>query len=254
MRFEIVGKTKAKLCNVKIQSHKMGQKNTVPAVALRFMATMSNNVLGQFDKLLKNFLYEKNGSAGAKQQVLDGVDVVSDTPQLRQAGAKLGELHWKDEQTGSKLVIYIGATGHANIVLKDGKVHAFKLVPKEGGTTQVFFTAFFWDLDAETLGDLGVLHQHDVEIELEAPEVVQDTPLLPEEPEAPAGATSKVTRLPKPGAAKEPVKSPLPVLKDGSANPDAGGDPDTEHDDDNDGAGGDVLTPAKALALHHKAT
>ncbi|MEO8391180.1 hypothetical protein [Polaromonas sp.] len=236
MRFEIAGKAKAKLCNVKIQSHKMGQKHTVPAVALRIMATMSNTVLTQFDKLLKGFLYEKNGAAAAKQQVLDGVEVVSDMPQLREAGSKLGELHWKDEQTGSTLHIYQGVTGDGNIKLRDGKVHGFKLVPKEGGTTQVFFTFFTTDVDAEILGELAVLHQHDIDIELSAPEIVKDKPLLPDEPQEPTGAPGNVTKLQKP-AAKDQLKNPLPVNADGSKNEGGGGD--------------EVLTPEQALAASH---
>ncbi len=208
MRFELIPRTKAKLCRIIIQAFKLGQKNTVPAVAIRIMATVSNNVLLQFDPSLKAFLYEKNGGSGPKQQALDGVDAVTDMPQLRQAGVKLGELNWKDEQTGSKLVIYQGVTGHADIRLKDGKIHAFKLVPKEGGTTQVFFTAFFTDLDAETLGALAVLHQKEVEIELEGPDLAQERqPDLTGDGAGDAGAPSKtgtVTRLPKAGT-KSPV-------------------------------------------------
>lgn len=197
MRFGIAGKKKAKLCNVKIQSFKLGQKTTVPAVALRFMVPMSNDVLSQFDPLLRAFLYEKNGQGAKEQKQLEGIPVVSDLPQLRPAGEKLGELNWKDEQTGSKLHIYQGVTGDGDIKLKDGKVHAFKLVPKDGGTTQVFFTFFATDIDAETLGALAVLHQHEVEIELEAPEVVDKQTNLDDSKGEVTGTPGKVARLPR---------------------------------------------------------
>jgi hypothetical protein len=85
----------------------------------------------------------------------------------------LGDLSPKEsnEQTGCKLHIHVGATGHADIKLSDGTVTVKKISPKEGGAVDfhvVFYTA---DVDAETLGDLGVLKSHDLDVEIAAPEV-----------------------------------------------------------------------------------
>lgn len=182
MRFQLIGKTRAKLCKVENQSKKMGQKELLPAVKIRVMATVPNTVLEMFDPSLRAFLYEKNGQGAKEQKQLEGVEVVTDLPQLRQAGVRLGALHWTDEQTGCKLVIDYGMGGDSNITLKDCKVDNFKLVPKDGGTTQVFFTLFSTDVDRETLGDVGMLHQHEVQIELTAPEIKQQE--LKTEPDA----------------------------------------------------------------------
>lgn len=185
MRFELIGKTRAKLCKVENQSKKMGQKELLPAIKIRIMATVPNTVLEMFDPTLRAFLYEKTAPSDKEQKQLEGIEVVTDMPQLRQAGVKLGALHWEDEQTGCTLVIDFGLGGDSNIVLGDCKVDNFKLVPKDGGTTQVFFTLFSTDVDRETLGDIGMLHQHEVEIELSAPKVAQQQ-ALPETEATPA--------------------------------------------------------------------
>lgn len=174
MKFELIGKTRAKLCKVENQSKKMGQKELLPAIKIRIMATVPNTVLQMFDPSLRSFLYEKNGQGAKEQKQLEGVEVVTDLPQLKQTGVCLGALHWKAEQTGCKLTIDYGMGGQSNLKVSDCKVDNFKLVPKDGGTTQVFFTVFSTDVDRETLGDLGMLHQHDVQIELTAPEAVQE--------------------------------------------------------------------------------
>lgn len=172
MRFELIGKTRAKLCKVEPQSKKMGQKELIPAIKIRVMATVANNVLEMFDPSLRTFLYEKNGQGAKVQKQLEGIEVITDLPQLRQAGVRLGALHWKDEMTGCVFSIDHGLGGPSNIKLRDCKVDNFKLVPKDGGTTQVFFTLFSTDVDRESSGDLNMLHQHEVEIELTAPAVV----------------------------------------------------------------------------------
>lgn len=187
MRFELIGKTRAKLVKVENQSKKMGQKELVPAVKVRVMATVPNTVLEMFDPTLRAFLYEKTAPNGKEQKQLEGIEVITDMPQLRQAGVKLGALHWEDEQTGCKLVIDYGMGGDSNISIGDCKVDKFKLVPKDGGTTQVFFTLFSTDVDRETLGDIGMLHQHEVEIELTAPKIAEQKPLVEDEPEKGTG-------------------------------------------------------------------
>lgn len=77
-----------------------------------------------------------------------------------------------DEATARKLAIYVGATGHGNIKLKDGTVHIKKITPKEGGAVDFAISFYTADVDAETLGDLGVLKSHELDIELTAPELI----------------------------------------------------------------------------------
>lgn len=171
MRFEIIGKTKATLSDIDIQSLKKGQTEVVPAVALLFKLTLANQVLTQLDKTLLPFLYAKASPGAAAQGTLDGVTVVSDMPALTPAAVKIGTLGWDDEQTGAKVTIYQGATGAGDIRLKDCTVKVKKLDPKEGGTVDFYLSVYTADVDAETLGDLGVLKSHELDIELVGPQV-----------------------------------------------------------------------------------
>lgn len=174
MRFELFKKTKATLVDIDIQSLKMGQTEVVPAVALAFKVTLANSALAMLDKTLLTFLYAKGNSGAAAQATLDGVEVVSDFPSLTKAAVMLGDLSPKEgnEQTGCKLHIHVGATGHADIKLQDGTVTVKKISPKEGGAVDFHVVFYTSDVDAETMGELGVLKSHDLDIELTAPEII----------------------------------------------------------------------------------
>jgi hypothetical protein len=172
MQFALVPKTKSTLVDIDIQSLKKGQTEVVPAVALTFKTTLANDKLALLDVSLLGFLYEKN-SAAQTQGTLDGVPVVSSMPSLTAAAKALGALSWDGEQTGCKLVIYQGATGAADIHLKDGEVDKVKLDPKEGGAVDFTWRFYTAAVDAETLGELGVLKSHEVDVELTLPEALQ---------------------------------------------------------------------------------
>lgn len=171
MKFQLIGKTKAKLVNIDIQSAKRGQTETVPAVALTLKVPLPNSELDQLDKGLLPFLYEKG--ANPTQQTLDGVAVVSNMPSLTRAASCVGVLSWDGEQSGSTLIIYQGVTGDADIRLQDGIVTIKKIDPHEGGTWDATLSFYAEDLHADTLGELAVLKSHDLDIELTAPEVAQ---------------------------------------------------------------------------------
>jgi len=173
MPFELVGKRKAKLTEVNIQSMKLGQTELKPAISLRWKVTLPNvEALNMLGKTLLPFLYEKN-SAAKTQGTLEGVPVVSDMPQLTEAARRIGAFPWRDEQTGCKLIVYQGVTGDMNITLRDGTRTIQKVDPHEGGTVDVTFDFDAADLDAETMGELAVLKNHEPDIELTAPEVLR---------------------------------------------------------------------------------
>ncbi len=172
MNFQIIGKTKATLADIDIQTaKKTGSSEGVPAVALTFRVTLANAALSMLDKSLLHFLYAKGSPGAAAQGTLEGVAVVSEMAALTPAAVKIGTIGWDDEQTGCKVTIYVGATGHGDIRLKDCTVKVKKIDPKEGGTVDFYLSVYTADVDAETLGDLGVLKSHDLDIELEGPEV-----------------------------------------------------------------------------------
>lgn len=168
MRIEHIGKHKATITGIDIQSLKQGQTDVKPAVVLHIEQTLANSSLNMLDKSLLPFLFEKSTGKTERQQVLDGVDVVSQFPQLTDAAVALGDLHWKGEQTGSTLKIYEGVTGDRDIKLSDCKVQKVKLSPSEGGAVVWSYQVYTSDVDQETIGALGVLKSLTRDIELEA--------------------------------------------------------------------------------------
>lgn len=188
MRIEFIPKTKSTLVDITVLSLKMGQTDTRPALCVNFKTPMPNTVLNALDKRLRTVFYEKNGNAAKTQQHLDGVDQVSDLPQLTELGTKLGPIQWPDEQSGSKLMIYHGIGAHPAWTLKDGTVRKIKCDAKEGGTVDVHWQFYTADVDAETIGELAVLKSHEVDLELTAPEIVSQAQIDDElGDDAPAG-------------------------------------------------------------------
>jgi hypothetical protein len=172
MRIEFCPKTKSTLVDITVLSLKMGQHDTKPALCVNFKTPMPNTVLNALDKRLRTVFYEKNGNAAKTQQHLEGIEQVTDLPQLTELGGKLGPIQWPDEQTGSKLLIYHGIGARPAWTLKDGTVRKVKCDAKEGGTVDVHWQFYTADVDAETIGELAVLKSHEVDLELTPPEIV----------------------------------------------------------------------------------
>jgi hypothetical protein len=202
MRLEFIGHTKGKVTKVGGFTIKLGQKDTRPAAWLRVMATVPNDVLDKFSPGMREFLFEKAKGGEKVQKQLDGVEVVSDLPNLREPGVKLGALHWDDEQTGCAFIVDRAIDP---IKVGDCKVNKFKIAPKDGGTVQVFFTLTTGELDRETAGELVLLNQQEIVFELTAP-----APLSSKqqsiEPEEPGLTPLQAMKDGKPAA--EPEKQP----------------------------------------------
>lgn len=164
-RFDLVGKTKAKLTNITILALKMGQRELKPAVSVRVKVTAHASILDKFSPHWREFLYEKNGTA-AKQQAIEGEAKM----QLTQEAVALGAFYLAYEQTGCVLIIYRGVS---KLPLKDTTVKKVKITPHEGEAVDVEFSVHAADLDEETLGALAVLKQHEVDLELTLPEPLQ---------------------------------------------------------------------------------
>ncbi|MDP2074605.1 hypothetical protein [Hydrogenophaga sp.] len=187
MNLQFAGKHKATIADIDIQSLKMGQTDVVPAVCLTLKLTLANSTLKMLDPTLLNFLFEKGLPAAAQQQVLDGVPVVSDLPQLTDAAMALGALNWDGEQTGATLKIYQGVTGDQDITLADCTVRKVKVEPKEGGAVEWKFEVYTADVDEHTIGALGILKSLTRDIELDPAKAlsaqqreIQADPLTPE--------------------------------------------------------------------------
>lgn len=187
MKFELIGRTKATLTDIDIQSLKKGQTEVVPAVCLTFKVMLPNATLSMLDKHLLPFLFAKGSPGGQTQAQLEGVEVISDMPAMTSAAEKVGPFGWDDEQTGCKLNIYQGATGHGDIKLKDGTARVKKITPKEGGAVEYQVTFYVADVDAETLGELAVLKSLDLDIELTIPDMLSN-----KQKEIPAGKVTPI--------------------------------------------------------------
>lgn len=177
MPFELIGKTRAKLTEVNVQSMKLGQTELKPAISLRFLVTLPNTALNMLSPTLREFLYERGSSGSSVQGTLEGVAPITDMPALTPAAVKLGAFSWREEQTGCVLVVHQGVTGDMTIKLRDGTRSIQKVAPKEGGTVDVTFDYDATDLDADTMGHLAVLKNHEPDIELTAPKIMRQAKL-----------------------------------------------------------------------------
>jgi hypothetical protein len=188
MRHEHVGKTKATITGVESHNIGVGAKETRQGLRLTVKLKKPNTILADFHPLLRGIYYEKQGSAAKEQKQLDGIDPVTDLPQLTELGSKLGKITWPDEQSGSTLTVYRGIRDDAAFRLKDGLAHKFRLTMNDGGTVEEEFSFDVADLDSETAGELLLMVGSETDIELAAPEVVQE--------ELPAEKPKKVRQTP----------------------------------------------------------
>lgn len=175
MAFEIETPTNAKITDILVLAEKDRQPDTNPGAGLDLALTTSNHILTAFDGFLRGMLYTKNGgSASSQQGTLEGVEPVSDMPNLTDIGKKLGQFGWDLELTGYTLTIDQGLGGKtSNIELGDCKLSKFSVQPKEGGSVVIKFRAESPDVSEKTHGKLALLKTRELPITLTAPEVVQ---------------------------------------------------------------------------------
>jgi hypothetical protein len=172
--FELDTTTPAKIDSVTCRSELHGKEHS-PAVDLRITFDQPNTILAMFDGWLLTALYYKSSAPPPDAQAaLDGVEPVSDVPNLRMPFLA-SPLKWGKEYSGYELTIDYGMGGKSNVVLTDCQVNNVQLAPKEGGTVTVTMRVqCAKGLTEKVLGKLATLVQHDVQILLVAPEVVQD--------------------------------------------------------------------------------
>ena len=208
MPFEIDTTTKARLSDVIVLSQKNRLPDENPGAKLSFEMDLPNRYLSCFDGLLLGFLFCKNAStsAGPKQSTLDGVEPVSDLPDLTTIGAKVGALNWEAEFTGYRLTVDQGLGGKlSNLEVDEGTVSNIRIKPKSGGTFQLKCDFESPNVSEATFGRLAKLKSREIDITMTAPEVDQrdiegagDWPFPNPEP-MPADALP----VPKPRKAKD---------------------------------------------------
>lgn len=169
--FELATLTPAKLASVNCRAEMHGAES-VPAVDLKFSFDAANTILSEFDGWLLTSLYMRRDATDkdSGQAVLDGVEPVSDVPNLRMPGLGM-PLKWDIDLTGYHLRLEYGIGGRSNVELDDCKCNTFTIEAKEGGTVTVGVRVQATSgLTEKILGKLATLVQHDVQIALMPPD------------------------------------------------------------------------------------
>lgn len=176
MAFDLETLTKAKLLDVVVLSQKNRQPDENPGAKLSVELSLSNHALAMFDGHLKGFLFTKNGneSPKAKQGNLEGVEVVSDLPNLSGIGARIGVLKWSHELTGYDLVVDLGIGGKSNLEIGDCRLSGWKIRPKEGGSVAVKVNIESSDVSESAFGKLAKLKSREIQLRLTPPDVTQE--------------------------------------------------------------------------------
>jgi hypothetical protein len=180
MAFEFTHAVTAKLSSVNVRSEKHGPE-LVPAVDLKLAIDASNDILAKFHPDLKASLYYKAEPDADDQEELDGIDPVTNLPNLRFPRLD-GPLKWDIMGIGYHLSIDFGLGGDSNLELHGCEINNFAFSCKEGGTVELAFRAQITNIDEQIIGKLAILVQHEVTITLLAPKVSEhdydDPPLL----------------------------------------------------------------------------
>ena len=172
MPFEIDTATKARLSDVIVLSQKNRLPDENPGAKLSFEMDLPNRYLSCFDGLLLGFLFCKNASSSAqpKQGTLDGVEPVSDLPDLTTIGAKVGALNWEAEFAGYRLIVEQGLGGVlSNLAVDEGTVSNIRIKPKPGGTFQLKCDFESPNVSEVTFGRLAKLKSREIDITITAP-------------------------------------------------------------------------------------
>lgn len=195
MNFELTTATAAKVTDFDILSDKDREPDTNPGVAIALSMLLANECLTMFDGFLRGALYTKNASSAPGEQQT----IATDMPNLTPIGKAIGEFGWNAELTGYTMTFDYGVAGISNIVLKDCKLSAWRIFPKEGGSVQVKFKVESPDVPELVRGKLTGFKSQEVHVLFAPPVVVDEQQDLEEQPgrtpAPPARRQSKRERL-----------------------------------------------------------
>lgn len=177
MAFELESPTVAKIADVIVLAEKDRQPDTNPGAGLDLAITTSNHILSSFDGHLRGMLYTKNANSSTpeqKQQPLEGVEPVSDLPNLTVIGQKLGQFGWDLELTGYTAIIDQGLGGkNSDIELTDCKLSKFSIAPREGGSVVLKLRIESPNISEKQHGQLALLKTTERPVTLAAPDALQ---------------------------------------------------------------------------------
>lgn len=194
MTFEIEEYKQVKFTNMNTRAEKHGPES-VTAVDLTFTMDARNDVLSYFHGDLLSSMYTLHQKPDEEQAELDGVEAISNFPNLR--FPKMAPIKWDWKGAGYKLVIDYGLGADRAIELEGLEVGKFVLDLKEGGTVEVkFLVQCNSGLTEQIIGKLAMMIWQEISIKLLAPKTIEATgakfepPLFPDyTPDVPLTAT-----------------------------------------------------------------
>lgn len=222
MGFEIEEWTKVRLDDIEVLSQKNRQPDEAPGVKLHLEMTVSNHLLTTLDGRLKGWLFERNEAAQPKVTkgkdnqtgTLDGVEPVSDLPNLSSIGKHVKSLKWADEVTGCAATIRFATT---ELVLDDATCGPFVIKPKEGGTCVLKFPLEAPNASEKVFAKLAKYKSREIELRVKQHAPAQDD--LDRKDPAPretiAEHAEKVVSIVKTASDKAEGKAPADAHADG---------------------------------------
>lgn len=142
--FAIEEWAKARLDDIEVLSQKNRQPDEAPGVKLHLEMTVSNHMLSSIDGRLKGWLFERNEAAAPKVTkgkdnqtgTLDGVEPVSDLPNLTNVGKHVKTLKWAEVVSGLLARVRFATS---ELELDDAACGPFVIKAKEGGSCVLKF-------------------------------------------------------------------------------------------------------------------
>lgn len=163
--FELTTPTEATLTSVTNRSELHGD-DKVPAISLGFTIEAANTILDRLDKTLREALYTR-----ATGQ--DGLPGVEETLPLLRTTC-MDSISVSGSFDGWTLQVDHGIDEGEPITFGGCRVDKFRVSPKQGGTVELHFRVGTSDIDAESLGLIGMKLGQDLSITLLAPKVAAE--------------------------------------------------------------------------------
>lgn len=147
----------ARVVNVNPRAENHGNEKK-PTADLKLCVMLPNDELDQFDKSLRDVLYQK-ATKGQK-------DMHSATERKLE---KIRMFKWEDEVVGGTVTLIRGIDAKSNLEIEGCIVTDFRIEPLDGGSVSVTFTAKFHPVSEKQIGKLCLLTGQDVVISVTSP-------------------------------------------------------------------------------------
>ena len=156
----------AHIRSVNLRTEKHGPEE-VPCADLKIETKQPNSMLSEFGPQLRDALYWRAPTADGDQGSLDGVDEISDKPNLRCPEIET-TFALKYEGAGYHITIDHGINGKSAIEIEGVDVNGLKFEAHEGGTITLVLRAQF-EIDDKLAGKLAMLIGREVTITVTPP-------------------------------------------------------------------------------------